>query len=272
MRILKYFFVLACPLVISISGWIYFPHYQMNKIQKEAMEVSKNWGRETYLDYYRQSDKEKIHHLALGDSIIHGFGVGEKENLVYRFSNQLGEEINKTVYYSNKGQNGLTSTELNQLVQKGKYDEEISKSDIITINIGGNDILKTARKKDYYEAVKVFDSLQHTFTQNLLAISHRIRQINPHATIVLLELYNPLPVDHKFTELAESLLPKWNIKIYEVAKDLPSTLVIQTTKVINSKNQQNVADDGVHPNSAGYVAITEQMLRQFSKEFRREAI
>jgi lysophospholipase L1-like esterase len=254
------------------TAWLYYPHYQINQIKNELMEVGKDMSRETYLDYYRESSKQEIHHLALGDSIIHGFGVGETENLVYKFSDQLGQEINKTVHFVNKGKNGLTSTELNNLIQDGVFDEEIAKSDIITINIGGNDVLKTARKKDYYEAVKSFDTLQSTFTKNLNEISDIIKTINPKATIVLLELYNPLPSEHQFAELAESLLPKWNINIYEVAKEIPSSIVVHTTKVINSENPQNLSYDGVHPNSAGYAAITKQMLKQFAKEYRRNAV
>ncbi|MBM4762686.1 GDSL-type esterase/lipase family protein [Bacillus sp. B15-48] len=272
MKGLKYLLICALILVVSVGGWIYSPQYQINKLKRESMAVGKDFSKETYLDYYRQSKKEDIYHLALGDSIIHGFGVGEKENFVYNFSNQLGEEINKTVHYNNKGKNGMTSTDLHKLIHDGVYDQEIANSDIITINIGGNDVLKTARKKDYYEAVKSFNTLQSTFTKNLTSTINKIKKINPNVTIVLLELYNPLPAEHQLARVAESLLSKWNIKIYEIAKETPSSLVVQTTKVINSKNQQNLSQDGVHPNPAGYAAITKQLLKQFSKEFRRQAV
>jgi lysophospholipase L1-like esterase len=72
--------------------------------------------------------------------------------------------------------------------------------------------------------------------------------------------------------LADKLLPKWNLKIYEVAQQIPSSIVVQTTKVINGDNIQNIAPDGVHPNPNGYTAITEQMLKQFAKEYRRQAV
>ena len=272
MKIVKSVLILTLFLGIGATAWIYYPHYQIQKMKNESMEVGKDLSRETYLDYYRQYNKKEIHHLAIGDSIIHGFGVDETENLVYKFSNQLGHEINKTVHYTNKGKNGMTSTGLNEMIKAGLLDEAIKKSDIITVNIGGNDVLKTAKKQDYYGAVKSFDTLQATFTKNLTEISMKIKEINPHATIVLLELYNPLPADHQFSDLADSLLPKWNVNIYEVAQQIPSSIVVQTTKVINSDNPQNLSPDGVHPNSAGYTAITSQILKQFSKEYRKEAV
>ncbi|WP_404332734.1 GDSL-type esterase/lipase family protein [Mesobacillus maritimus] len=272
MKILKYFLTLTLFLGVGATAWIYYPQYQIHKMKNEATEVGKDTSRETYLDYYRQSNKKDIQHLAIGDSIIHGFGVDETENLVYKFSDQLGQVINKTVHYTNKGKNGMTSTELNEMIKAGLLDDAIRKSDIITVNIGGNDVLKTAKKQDYYGAVKSFDSLQATFTKNLGEISSKIKEINPDATIVFLELYNPLPADHQFSELADSLLPKWNVNIYEVAHQIPASIVVQTTKVINSDNPQNLSPDGVHPNSNGYTAITAQILKQFSREYRKEAV
>lgn len=272
MKMFKYLLIFFLFIGVSISTWVFYPQYQIQKMKNESMEVGKDLSRETYLEYYRQSNKQDIHHLAIGDSIINGFGVDETENLVYSFSNLLGQKINKTVHYNNKGINGMTSSGLNELVQEGTLDEDIQKADIITINIGGNDVLKTARKQDYYAAINSFDTLQSKFTKNLTNISDKIKEINPKATIVFLELYNPLPADHQLSDLADSLLPKWNVKIYEVAQNIPSSIVIQTTKVINGNNPQNLSSDGVHPNPAGYAAITEQMLVQFAKEYRKQAV
>lgn len=251
---------------------MYYPQYKINKMKNEAVEASSDYRKTTYLDYYRQSGEKEINHLALGDSIIHGYGASETENLVYKFSSQLGEQINKTVHYSNEGINGITSTELNKLVQEGKFDKKIQQADIITINIGGNDVLKTARQMDYSEAFNSFEELQTTFVNNLTDMYSKIEEINPHATIVFLELYNPLPVDNQFYSLADKLLPKWNLKIYEVAHKISSSIVVQTTKVINGDNIQNIAPDGVHPNPNGYTAITKQMLKQFAMEYRKQAV
>ncbi|WP_053363057.1 GDSL-type esterase/lipase family protein [Bacillus sp. FJAT-27251] len=272
MKVLKYTLATFVLIGSGAAAWFYYPQYQINKMKEELVETGTDYDRQTYLDYFRQSSDSEIHHLALGDSVIHGFGANETENLVYKFSSQLGVEINKTVHYSNKGKNGLTSSELNRLVQNGVFDEEIRNSDIITINIGGNDVLKLAKKQDFYTAIKSFDTLQSSFASNLTEISAKIKKLNPHATIVFLELYNPLPVDHQIYNLADQLLPKWNLKIYEVAQQVPASLVIETTRVINSQNPQNLSADGVHPNVSGYAAITEQMLNQFKKEYRRHAV
>ena len=81
-----------------------------------------------------------------------------------------------------------------------------------------------------------------------------------------------MPADHQFYSMADKLLPKWNIKIYEVAKKTPASMVIQTTKVINSDNLQNLSSDGVHPSPSGYTAISEQIVEQFKVQYKEETV
>ncbi len=272
MKFITYSLASITILAGACAAWFYYPQYQISKMKEELVEAVAPYDRRTYLDYYEAVKSTDIHHLALGDSVIHGFGAAEEENLVYKFSSKLSAQINKEVHYTNKGINGLTSTQLNKKIQAGTWDQEIQAADIITINIGGNDVLKIAKKQDFYTAVKSFEELQSTFSENLLAIAGRIKRLNPEATLVLLELYNPLPADHAMYKMADQLLPKWNLKIYETAHKIPASLVIETTKVINSSNPQNLSDDGVHPNVNGYAAITEQMIFQFKREYRRQSV
>lgn len=272
MRIIKYLLLLSLLMVMSVSAWIYYPQYQLNKMKEESTSKVTNANKLTYLDYYRKSDNRALTHLALGDSIIHGYRVTEDENLVTQFSHKLQEETGKQVTTSNRGIIGITSQNLNQLIQDGYFDDEIKEADIITVNVGGNDVLKAVKEADLYSALKSFDNLQTGFSENLSSISSRINELNPDATIVFLELYNPMPADHQFYSLADKLLPKWNLKIYEVAQNTPASVVVQTTKVINSDNLQNLYTDGVHPSIAGYTAISNQMIEQFKNQYKEEAV
>lgn len=272
MRIIKYLLLLSLLIVLSVSAWIYYPQYKLNKMMEQSTAKVTNTNKLTYLDYYRESHDKTITHLALGDSIIYGYRVAEKENLVTQFSDQLHVQTGKQVLTNNRGIIGITSQKLNQLVQEGNFDEEIKEADIITVNVGGNDVLRAVKKADLYSALKSFDSLQTNFSENLSGISEKISQLNPDATIVFLELYNPMPADHQFYSLADKLLPKWNLMIYEVANNTPSAVVVQTTKVINSDNLQNLYSDGVHPSISGYSAISNQMLEQFKTQYKEEAV
>lgn len=272
MKILKFLFLTTFLVFLSISAWIYYPQYQLNKMKQEAMPAVEKTNKLTYLDYYRTAPDSTIKHLALGDSIIRGYHIADEENFISQFSDQLGEETGKQVESQNEGIIGITSKRLNGLIQNGVYDEAIKEADLITVNVGGNDILKLVKKSDIYSALKSFDSLQKGFSKNLADITTKISEVNPSATIVFLELYNPMPADHKFYSLADKLLPKWNLIIYEVAKETRSSIVVQTTNVINSKNLQYLASDGVHPNTSGNTAISIQMLEQFEQQHKADAV
>lgn len=271
MKFLKYLICFVLIIGLGSAIWIYYPHYQLYQMKKHTVKAQQADNQVSYLTYFKNKKEATLHHLAIGDSVIRGVGAQQSEDLVSQFSNSLGEQVDKKIEFNNQGINGITSGELNQLVQTGQFDDSIKQADIITINVGGNDIIHAAKGLDLQSVFQTYDELQATFTKNLTDITSRVTKLNPHATVVLLELYNPLSPDNQMYALADKLLPKWNVHIYEVANGLPSSIVIETTKVINGEHLQNLSADGVHPNLAGYTAISEQMIYQFKHQYRKTA-
>jgi lysophospholipase L1-like esterase len=271
MKIIKFLLVFVLIIGLCISTWLFYPQYQIYKLKRQAVEVSTHPTGVSYLDYFRNSKAPSFNHLAIGDSIIRGVGAAQNEDLVNQFSSKLEQQINKEIHFQNEGINGITSSGLKELVLEGQFDEEIKKSDIITISVGGNDILQLASEQNFQNILKTFDQLQSTFSKNLSDISSRINGLNPNATIVFLELYNPFSPDNQVYSIADQLLPKWNVNIYEAAKPYSSSIVVETTKVINGESQQNLSPDGVHPNAMGYSAISEQIIYQFKNQYRKES-
>jgi lysophospholipase L1-like esterase len=266
-KFLIFVLVVTSCIALGVAGWFYYPKYQIYKMKNaSAPSVEAEKRSVSYIDYVRQLNKPELKHLALGDSIIRGIGAGENESFVDRFSAMLEQQTNKPVVLQNEGVAGMTSSELNALLQTGKLDESIQKADIITINIGGNDIIHSVRNKNYLQAIQSFDALQAAFVDNLAQITTKVNELNPKAIVVLLELYNPLEPGSELYSLADQLLPKWNVKLYEAASRFSSSIVIETTKVINGKHLQYLSEDGVHPNALGYDAISKQMLQQFQNQ------
>jgi lysophospholipase L1-like esterase len=272
MKIFKYLLVFVVLIGLGITAWFYYPQYQISQMKKHTVAVSKHTDQISYLNYYRKVKASQIHHLAIGDSIIRGVGAEKNDNFVSQFSNQLAQQTDKKIEYQNQGINGITIDELNKLVQEGRFDDSIKQSDIVTINVGGNDILRIAKGQNIRSVLQSYDQIQTSFSKNLSDITARITMLNPKATIVFLELYNPLSPDNQMYPLADKMLPKWNLNIYEVANKLPGSIVIETTKVINGDHLQNLSPDGVHPNLAGYTAISEQMIYQFKHQLRKSSV
>lgn len=272
MKIIKYLFVFVLIIGLGISAWLFYPQYQIHNMKKQAVEVSRAAERVSFLDYFRNSEATQINTLAIGDSVIRGVGAQQNEDLVFQFSTKLETKIDKKIQFQNEGINGITSSELRELVHEGRFDEEIKKADIVTINVGGNDILRITNGRNFQSVLQTLDDVQSTFSKNLSDIASRINMLNPNATIVFLELYNPLSVDDQVYPLADKLLPNWNLNIYEIANQYSPSIVVETTKVINGENLQNLSPDGVHPNSAGYAAISEQIIYQLKNQYRKESV
>ncbi|WP_157796211.1 GDSL-type esterase/lipase family protein [Bacillus xiapuensis] len=270
-KLIQWMLTLMVCTILAIAAWIYYPKFKINQMKEQAVTVASS-NQQTYLDYFRSLEKENLHHLALGDSIITGIGAENEENFIDHFSKKLEDQTSKNVLTHNEGVPGITSTQLNALVQKGTFDRQMKEADLITINVGGNDILQTMEGMNYRKVFQSFDSMQSTFIQNLTDIARKIRESNQEATIIFLEMYNPLKQSHELYSVADQLLPKWNVKIYELANSLEYTLVMETTKVINSSQLQYLSPDGVHPNSLGYKALSQQMIEQLkNKPFLKAA-
>lgn len=262
-------FALIAIIALGITIWFFYPQYQIYKLKKQTTVASSTVHQISYFNYFRESNLPEISHLAIGDSVIRGVGASQNEDLVYQFSEKFSAKTHKKILFQNEGISGITSGQLNELVKQGKFDDEFKKANIITINVGGNDVLKMVKQQNFQNVFQSFDQLQSNYTANLSDIAARINKMNPKATIVFLELYNPLNPNDKLYKIADQLLPKWNVNIYKVAHQYSSSIVIETTKVINGEHLQYLSSDGVHPNNQGYAAITNQMIYQFQHQYRR---
>ncbi|MCD8218181.1 MAG: InlB B-repeat-containing protein, partial [Clostridiales bacterium] len=90
-----------------------------------------------------------ITYLALGDSITTGYGLSNPstEGFVAKFTTGI-EGTDTTVDTDNEGVAGLTAKDLATALASGSYDSKIAEADVITITIGGNDLMAA-----FYECV-----------------------------------------------------------------------------------------------------------------------
>jgi lysophospholipase L1-like esterase len=149
-----------------------------------------------------EAQSRKIYYTALGDSIATGYRLSStSKSYVSLFGKYLSAD---TV---NLGQNGLTSEGLlTKLTSDQKVMASVKKSDIVTISIGGNDMLTvfSALKPDsissLVSAVKEvqssamqakFSAGVAQFSQTWAKIIARIKELSPNAVIIANTLINP---------------------------------------------------------------------------------
>lgn len=182
--------ILALMMVLSISGMAF------------AQTAENPPGRSLHL----QNAKPSL--VALGDSITSGYGL---ERNLLRVSKKaypqlLGDELGYRV--NNLAVSGWTSQDLlDALENNNRYRTAITHADLITLNIGGNDVLGYLMKVDFDDPeLDPFDILEEigmrlqAYYYNLGFILQEIRSLNPVAPILYYGFYNPIDEEHPFSQ------------------------------------------------------------------------
>jgi lysophospholipase L1-like esterase len=193
----------------------------------------------------------------MGDSIAKGTGDETGKGLAgyipYYFRNLTSKDIS----VEDIGINGLHSSGFLKQLQSGKPDALISDSDYIVISIGGNDAREILAAKGISREDE-FDDILDTYLANLKESLKIIRRDNPSCIIVILEIYNPYqnedPEDN-------NLLNNWNFKTEQLLENDRKAIGIPTNVLFKFNIGRFIAADGLHPNSAGYRAISEMISK-----------
>ncbi len=161
--------------------------------------------------------------VILGDSISSGYGL---ENGEYNYGEILGEYLDYDT--QNFAESGLTTTGLIAKLDDENIRNSVSNADMIVISIGGNDFISTARdlitekygeivnmtdlsaifdlfSGDVFKALATLGSLYSvqfpqacdTAIANIEKISSEISQLNPDATVVFQNIYDPFQIDEE---------------------------------------------------------------------------
>lgn len=138
----------------------------------------------------------KIHYVALGDSLVTGTtGIsGTMKTYVHGvfayLQSQYGiENVTKAFF----GVDGDSSADLlNKVMNNPTIIGEISKADLITVSIGGNNIMPAARSSSFWSIdTTLADQGVANFEVEYNAIMDKIHELNPNAKVIVTTLYNP---------------------------------------------------------------------------------
>lgn len=196
--------------------------------------------------------------LILGDSIAKGTGDEKGKG----FSGDLPESFKnstpKNILVNDAGIDGLESPGLLEELQSKKLNPSIADSDIILVSIGGND-LRSILTLNSLAQEDAFQGKLDNYMNNLKQSLKLLRTENPNSTIVFLGLYNPY---EKLTNSEDqSFLEEWNYKSQQLIESDGKAIYIPTYDLMKYNLSRYIAKDGLHPNSAGYQAISNRISK-----------
>jgi lysophospholipase L1-like esterase len=265
--------LLLLIIIIGMAGWYYYPQYKINQLKEAAVIVksdNKDTKQITYLDHFKNSPKSKFNHLVLGDSVAQGRGSDEG-GFAQKVNSNLQSLTTKTFVLENQGVSGATSQGLLNQLQIAAVQESVKKADIISINIGGNDLVQIAKQEGPLKAIQSYDEVKSSYEQNLGDIFKLIRAHNPDAILVLNELYNVVKSEKNYYPATEKLLNDWNLIAYETALSHKPAIVVPVSDALQTEDMEKWLYDSIHPNDVGYARIAEKTITTFQSHSFKEA-
>ncbi|MGX7172826.1 SGNH/GDSL hydrolase family protein [Enterococcus ratti] len=223
--------------------------------------------------------KKKIHYVAIGDSLTEGIGDQTKQGgFVPLVADDLKERYNLTaVEIENYGVNGERSDQiLKRIKKKEEIQRNIKTADLITLTVGGNDLMKVIQNDLLGIRVESFKKPLKKYQENLKNLIEEIRTLNDHVPLYILGIYNPFYLNFPEITDMQTVVNDWNAGTEAVVKHFSHCYFIpinellyqglnqesesseeteqSSTKGSSSSIKNNVLYEGdhFHPNNLGY--------------------
>lgn len=199
-------------------------------------------------------------------------------------SGDLGDYFNATVNTENYGVSGNTSQQiLTRMTENKEITEQLKKANLMTLTVGGNDVLAVIRKNLANLKVSSFKKPARQYQERLRKILDLARKDNQDLPIFVLGIYNPFYLN--FQELTEmqTVINDWNKKTQEVVDDYDHVYFVPINDllykgvdgkegIVQSTGEQTTivndalfSGDHFHPNNTGYQIMSDAVMETIRK-------
>ena len=230
---------------------------------------------------------KNLTYAALGDSLTEGVGDATGQGgFVPLFAKDIENMTDSSVSSQNFGKAGDTSTQIyNRMMKSKKITDGLKKADIITITIGGNDVLKVIRdnvSKLSSMTEKDFTKPEELYQARVKKLLDKIREDNPKAQIYVLGIYNPFYLNFPELTVMQNVIDSWNTATAGVVSQEKNTYFIPINDLLykGSGDKQAVesgstsdavsnnllyTEDHFHPNNVGYQLMADAVFASYKE-------
>ncbi|HEL0621645.1 TPA: SGNH/GDSL hydrolase family protein [Streptococcus equi subsp. zooepidemicus] len=234
---------------------------------------------------FLKNKKISLNYIAIGDSLTEGVGdLTNQGGFVPLLSGDLGDYFNATVNTENYGVSGNTSQQiLTRMTENKEITEQLKKANLMTLTVGGNDVLAVIRKNLANLKVSNFKKPARQYQERLRKILDLARKDNQDLPIFVLGIYNPFYLN--FQELTEmqTVINDWNKKTQEVVDDYDHVYFVPINDllykgvdgkegIVQSTGEQTTivndalfSGDHFHPNNTGYQIMSDAVMETIRK-------
>ena len=233
--------------------------------------------------------QKRLNYVAIGDSLTEG--VGDQTNqggFIPLLSNAISEISDVNVVSQNFGVAGNPSTQIyKRMTKEKKIQSAIKKADVITITVGGNDVMKVIRTQLTNLTENSFEKPAQTYQKQLTEIFDFIRDNNPNAQVYVLGIYNPFYLNFPDITEMQDIINHWNQTTQETIAQQKQMYFVPINDLLyqgvnGSKgvttsdgevqtitNNALFEEDHFHPNNIGYQIMSDAVAEAY-KEHHNE--
>lgn len=213
--------------------------------------------------------KDNVQLVALGDSLTEGIGDTTKQGgYVPLVANELEDYFHlDNAFYENFGKSGDRSDQiLKRLKKSSDQQDALKKADVVTVTVGGNDLMKTVQKELFKNlTLASFEKPAASYQKNLQSLFSEIRKYAPDAPIYVFGIYNPFYVYFsQITEL-QSIVDYWNEKSQETVEEEKRSYFVPINDLL-SKGTQTVAIEASAATTASTTSSSSTSSSSLSEE------
>ncbi|MBC1584881.1 SGNH/GDSL hydrolase family protein [Listeria seeligeri] len=228
------------------------------------------------IKYYREAQEVPVKLVAMGDSLTEGVGDEDKHGgYVGIIPDKLEEESNvPSVKTSNYGVSGNKITQLEKRLKTNKtFQQDVKNANVITITIGGNDVMAILQSRLLDVDVADFTKANKNFQQELENLLTDIRSYNKNAAVFLMGIYNPYTTYFSDIKEFDEVIANWNKASEKTVQKYDNVYFVPIAKVLENRDKSNkdkpnplLSDDYFHPNHQGYEKISTELDKAIVKQ------
>ncbi len=218
-------------------------------------------------------NKKKIY-IALGDSIAEGMNSYSQVDYGYTdyIKDYLKEKNILEFYTKLYSKSGYTTRDLKTDIENNKvvevdnkkiYLKEILReSDLITLTIGANDLLRDFDLLNISSKLANVEENKRKVDQIAIEVKETIKLIKIYARnqIIVTGYYNPLPRNKDIKQEIDEIVKYYNNEIEEICEELNVTY-IDIFEIFNNNEELLPNPIDIHPNKKGYEKIAKEIIK-----------
>ena len=224
------------------------------------------------------AETEPAPYVALGDSIAAGYRLKSPDEA---YPSLLAKDLGLAL--TNLAKNGQTSTEMKEHILSLSDEEKelVSQAKLITISIGGNDLIGEENRllvlaealisviTGDYSMSENMKSIYATLKSNLTESISTLRALNPDAVIILQTLYNPYLISdytyggYNIGDQLDFYIREINRTYDEVLKETGGFVLADTASAMNGIPLYFYSDVDFHPTAAGHAVIADVLANTY---------